>query len=150
MRYILQLIAGILLYNSVTAQTVNQVITTGNTYAIVIGISDYKYPDIPKLNFSNRDTVVFADFLMSASGGSVPIQNIRLLNDSMASIGEVDKALRWVLYNCQPNDRVYFYFSGYSEMGNVTMNRNGYLICYNTPAVAITNMGLSIAYLNDF
>ena len=121
----------------------------GNTYAIVIGISDYQYPDVPKLNFSNRDAVVFADFLMSASGGSVPQQNIRLLTDSMASTGEVDKALRWVLYTCQPNDRVYFYFSGHGEMENVTMNKNGYLICYNTPAVAITNMGLSIAYLND-
>jgi Flp pilus assembly protein TadD len=122
---------------------------TGNTYAIVIGISYYKYPEIPKLNFSNRDAVVFADFLMSASGGSVPKQNIRLLTDSMASTGEVDKALRWVLYTCQPNDLVYFYFSGHGEMENVTMNKNGYLICYNTPAVAITNMGLSIAYLND-
>jgi Flp pilus assembly protein TadD len=124
-------------------------VDAGNTYAIVIGISSYKYPEIPKLNFSNRDAVVFADFLMSASGGSVPKQNIRLLTDSMASTGEVDKALRWVLYNCQANDRVYFYFSGHGEMENVTMNRNGYLICYNTPAVAITNMGLSIAYLND-
>jgi tetratricopeptide (TPR) repeat protein len=121
----------------------------GNSYAIVIGISDYKYPDIPKLNFSNRDAVVFADFLMSESGGSVPKHNIRLLTDSMASIGNVDKAIRWVMNNCRENDKVYFYFSGHGEMENVTMSKNGYLICYNTPAVAITNMGLSIDYLND-
>ena len=36
----------------------------GNTYAIVIGISSYQDPDIPKLSFSNKDAIVFSDFLM--------------------------------------------------------------------------------------
>lgn len=120
-----------------------------NTYAIVIGISDYQDPDIRKLSFSNRDAVVFADFLMSASGGAVPKQHIKLLTDSAATIGEVDKAIRWVMNNCKENDKVYFYFSGHGEVENVTMSKNGYLICYNTPSVAFINMGLSIDYLND-
>ncbi len=120
-----------------------------NTYAIVIGISDYQDPDIPKLSFPNRDAIVFADFLMSASGGSVPKQHIKLLTDSAATIGEVDKAIRWIMNNCKENDKVYFYFSGHGEMENVTMSKNGYLICYNTPSVAFVNMGLSIDYLND-
>jgi Tfp pilus assembly protein PilF len=148
MRFILQIITGILLYISVPAQTINQA-TTGNTYAIIIGVARYLDPDIPQLQFSNRDAVAFADYLMSASGGSVPKQQIRLLTDSAATIGEVDKTLRWVLNNCKENDRVYFYFSGHGEMENVTMSKNGYLICYNTPAVAFVNMGLSIDYLND-
>ncbi|MBK6379589.1 MAG: caspase family protein [Chitinophagaceae bacterium] len=121
----------------------------GNTYAIVIGISDYKDTDIKKLSFSNRDAVVFADFLMSASGGSVPRQNIKLLIDSAATIGEVDKSFSWLKYNCKEGDKVYFYFSGHGETENVTMFRNGYLICYNTPSVAFVNMGLSIDRLND-
>lgn len=127
----------------------SQVLPEANTYAIVIGISDYKDPDIPKLSFSNRDAEVFADFLMSAPGGSVPKQNIKLLIDSVATIGEVDKAIRWVMNNCKQDDKVYFYFSGHGEMENVTMSKNGYLICYNTPSVAFVNMGLSIDYLND-
>ncbi len=121
----------------------------GNTYAIVIGISSYQDPDIPKLSFPGRDATIFSEFLMSASGGSVPKQNIKLLTDSMATIGEVDKAIRWVMNNCRENDKVFFYFSGHGEMENVTMSKNGYLICYNTPSVAFVNMGLSIDYLND-
>jgi len=105
-----------------------QVATEANTYAIVIGISDYKDPDIPKLSFSNRDAEVFADFLMSAPGGSVPKQNIKLLIDSVATIGEVDKSIRWLMNNCKENDKVYFYFSGHGEMENFTMSKNGYLI----------------------
>ncbi len=124
-------------------------VSGGNTYAIVIGISAYADPDIPKLSFSNRDAAIFADFLQSAPGGHVPRQNIKLLTDTMATIGEVDKALRWVMNNSKENDKVYFYFSGHGEMENVTMSKNGYLICYNTPSVAFVNMGLSIDYLND-
>lgn len=120
-----------------------------NTYAIVIGISSYQDPDIPRLSFSNKDAMVFADFLQSASGGSVPKQNIKLLTDSMATIGEVDKSIRWLMDNCKEGDKVFFYFSGHGEMENVTMSKNGYLICYNTPSVAFVNMGLSIDYLND-
>lgn len=131
------------------ASTETNIVPETNTYAIVIGISDYQDPDIPKLSFSNRDAVVFADFLMSASGGSVPKQHIKLLTDSAATIGEVDKAIRWVMNNCKENDKVYFYFSGHGEVENVTMSKNGYLICYNTPSVAFINMGLSIDYLND-
>jgi tetratricopeptide (TPR) repeat protein len=119
------------------------------TYAIVIGVAKYLYPDIPQLQFANRDATAFSDYLMSASGGSVPRQQIRLLTDSAATNGEVGKALRWVLNACKENDLVYFYFSGHGEMENYTINKNGYLICYNTPSVAFEMMGLSIDYLND-
>lgn len=125
------------------------VVPAANTYAIVIGISSYADPDIPRLSFSNKDAMVFADFLQSASGGLVPKQNIKLLTDSMATIGEVDRSIRWVMDNCKEGDKVFFYFSGHGEMENVTMSKNGYLICYNTPSVAFVNMGLSIDYLND-
>lgn len=123
--------------------------TGGNTYAIIVGIASYADPEIQQLSFSNRDAKIFADFLMSASGGSVPKQNIRLLTDSLATIGEVDRALRWLINSAGESDKVFFYFSGHGEVENVTMNKNGYLICYNTPSVAFVNMGLSIDYLND-
>jgi hypothetical protein len=64
--------------------------SNGKTYAIIIGIAKYEDPDIKQLNFANRDAAAFADYLMSASGGSVPKQQIRLLTDSAATIGEVD------------------------------------------------------------
>ena len=136
----------LLLISSVSAAAQSSI---ANTYAIVIGISSYQDPGIRQLNYSNRDAIVFSEFLMSAPGGSVPKKNIKLLTDSMATIGEVDKAIRWLVNNCQQNDKVFFYFSGHGEMENVTMNKNGYLICYNTPSVAFVNMGLSIDYLND-
>ncbi len=152
MRYLFFLYLWIVLPAIVFAQPfINepQPASQANTYAVVIGISAYADPDIQPLEFSNRDAVVFADFLMSASGGSVPKQNIKLLVDSGATSGEVDKAIRWLKTNSKKDDIVYFYFSGHGALENVTMFNNGYLICYNTPSVAFVNMALSIDYLND-
>ena len=153
MKYSLPVFLFLLLGLAVCAQPLqpseNSVPPKGNTYAVVIGISSYLDTNVTPLEFSNRDAVVFADFLMSASGGSVPKKNIKLLIDSVATSGEVDKALRWLKDNAKKDDVVYFYFSGHGALENVTMFNNGYLICYNTPAVAFVNMGLSIDYLND-
>ncbi|MBK8312234.1 MAG: hypothetical protein IPL04_16375 [Chitinophagaceae bacterium] len=40
---------------------------TGNTYAIIIGISQYKL--VPSLQFAHKDAQAFEDFLLSAAGG---------------------------------------------------------------------------------
>ena len=153
MKYCLSVFLFLLLAVATAAQPLQLSQISGspkvNTYAVVIGISSYLDTDVTPLEFSNRDAVVFADFLMSASGGAVPKKNIKLLVDSAATSGEVDKALRWLKDNAKKDDVVYFYFSGHGALENVTMFNNGYLICYNTPAVAFVNMGLSIDYLND-
>ena len=119
----------------------------GNTYAVIVGISNYSDPSI-NLQFSNRDAIFFANFLMSVSGGSVPKQNIKLLIDADAKAGEVDKAIVWLKDKCQKDDNAFFYFSGHGALENETMYEDGYLICYNTPRVAFTNMGLSMDRLN--
>ena len=40
-------------------------------------------------------------------------------------------------------------FSKFLMSAPGAMNKNGDLICYNTPSVTFVNMGLSIDYLND-
>jgi uncharacterized caspase-like protein len=152
MKYLFQFFLYCLLLTVTKAQPLltnfHQPAGKGNIYAVIIGISKYLDPQINALQFSNRDAQVFADFLMSASGGSVPKQNIKLLIDAAATTGEVDKAIIWLKDNCQPDDKVFFYFSGHGALENESMFRDGYLICYNTPATAFVRMGLSIDWLN--
>jgi tetratricopeptide (TPR) repeat protein len=152
MKYLFQFFLYCLFTISISAQPlltdINRPAGNGNTYAVIIGISSYLDTDINALQFSNRDAQVFADFLMSASGGSVPKQNIKLLIDAAATTGEVDKAILWLKNNCQAGDKVFFYFSGHGALENETVFRDGYLICYNTPAAAFIRMGLSIDWLN--
>lgn len=44
---------------------------TSNTYAVVVGISDYQDPAIPDLGFADKDAEAFANFLHSPAGGSL-------------------------------------------------------------------------------
>ncbi len=120
----------------------------GNTYAVIVGISNYLDSSI-NLKFSNKDAVAFADFLMSASGGLVPKENIKLLLDADAKSSEVDLAIKWLKENCQKDDNVFFYFSGHGALENESMYEVGYLICYNTSSTAFTSMGLPMSRLNE-
>ena len=119
------------------------------TYALVIGVAKYLNPEIPQLQFANRDATIFADFLKSKAGGFVPKENVRLLVDEMATSGAVINAIYWLKENCNKGDKVYIYFSGHGDMENITMYNNGFLICYDSPPFNYVNLALSIDYLND-
>ncbi len=121
----------------------------GNTYALIIGVSKYMDPEIPQLQFANRDAEIFAQFLLSKAGGSVPKENIRLLTDSAATTAAVYDAVYWLKNSCSKDDNVYFYFSGHGDLENITMYNNGFLICYDSPPFNYVRLALSIDYLND-
>ncbi|MFZ1255314.1 MAG: hypothetical protein WAR77_03135, partial [Saprospiraceae bacterium] len=43
----------------------NQSSIVSNTYAVVVGISDYQDPGIPDLRFADKDAEAFANYLSS-------------------------------------------------------------------------------------
>ncbi len=151
MKNTLLFLLSFLLIAAASAQTVNQIASTGNgnVYAVVIGVSNYQDPDVPKLRFANRDAGIFADFLQSKAGGSVPKENIRLLIDSSATVSAVHMAIRWLTRTCKKGDIVFFYFSGHGDLESISMFNNAYLICYNTPIESYVGMSLSVTFLNE-
>jgi tetratricopeptide (TPR) repeat protein len=132
--------------------------TPGNTYAVITGIAHYENKNIPNLNFSNRDAMMFAEFLRSGAGGAVPNENIRLLIDSAATTAAMYNALRWLKEKCERDfeeqsnreTTVYFYFSGHGDLENETLNQLGYLLAYNTPSNNYINNALRLEDLNDY
>jgi uncharacterized caspase-like protein len=90
-----------------------------NTYAIVIGVADYKNysPDDGDLNYTINDATSFAAFLKSKKGGSVPASNIVLLIDSQASKANIITKAKNLFAKAKRNDRVIFYFSGHGSKG---------------------------------
>lgn len=120
-----------------------------NTYALVIGVAKYLYPEIPQLQFANRDATIFADFLKSKAGGSIPNENIRLLIDEAATSAAVVNGIYWLKNASNKGDKVYIYFSGHGDLENITMYKNGFLICFDSPPSTYVNLALSIDFLND-
>ncbi len=88
--------------------------TTGQTYAVVIGISDYQALSYATgdLRFADRDARQVAAFLRSKPGGNVPASHIRLLTNGQATQAKIKQALT-LFQQAGTNDRVILYFSGH-------------------------------------
>lgn len=117
-------------------------------YAIVIGISDYKDEQIKDLQFADRDAQVFADYLQSENGGSVPADHIKLLLGHDATIAAVYNALQWVKDNVGENDQFYFYFAGHGDVES-SIYSLGFLLVYDTPYQNYLNNAIRLEDLNN-
>lgn len=104
---------------------------TGNTYAIIIGISDYKA--VPDLQFAHKDAQAFEDFLLSEAGGKVPKVNIETFLNENANRSNVGDAISVIARKAKPGDRVWFFFAGHGDMEDLTQIENGLLLLYNSP-----------------
>lgn len=122
----------------------------GKVYAVIIGISKYQSVGISKLDYAHRDAEYFANYLKSKAGGSVPDENIVLLQNEKATFSAIYNAMYELQESCQEGDIVYFYFSGHGDKESNTVFELGYLISYNTPRTNYINNALRIEDLNNF
>lgn len=122
----------------------------GNTFAIVIGVSQYEDASIPALQFAERDAMAFADYLQSKAGGFVPSSNISLLIGKKATLAAVDMAMNRIMEIAETDDVVYFYFAGHGDIENNNVARLGYLLTYNTPPSNYRNNAVRLEDLNNF
>lgn len=117
-------------------------------YAVVIGISDYKDDQIKDLQYADRDAKVFAEYLQSENGGSVPANHIKLLLGKDATIAAVYNALQWVKDNVAENDQFYFYFAGHGDVES-SIYSLGFLLVYDTPFQNYLNNAIRLEDLNN-
>ena len=122
---------------------------SGKVYAVVVGISKYENTGITQLEFADRDAKVFADYLKSKAGGSVPEDNIRLLTNENATFAAIYDALDWLLEVCKKDDVVFFYFSGHGDQESNTIYKLGFLLSYNTPRMNYINNAVRLEDLNN-
>ncbi|MCE6991059.1 caspase family protein [Dyadobacter sp. CY323] len=122
--------------------------TQTKSYAVVIGITNYKDADMPPLQFADKDAALFAAHLQSKSGGSVPVGNIKLLLNENSTIAGIYDALNWLQERCTANDKAYFYFSGHGDVETEKDSSLGYLLAYNSPPNNYRNNAITIRDLN--
>ncbi len=89
------------------------------TYAVIVGISDYKILTPGKggdLRFADDDARLFAALLQSKAGGTVPTRNIILLTERQATRDNILRAMQ-LFRQASASDRIIFYFSGHGDQG---------------------------------
>ncbi|MBK9727089.1 MAG: tetratricopeptide repeat protein [Saprospiraceae bacterium] len=107
--------------------------SSGNTYAVVVGISDYQDPAIPDLRYADKDAEAFANYLRSPAGGSLDKDHLRLLTNSNATAGKVASALYWLVDESKEADQVIIYFSGHGDVERKFIGQPGFLLCWDSP-----------------
>ena len=90
-------------------------VTVPRSYALVIGISQYKnLPATGQLQFPERDAESMYGVLISAEGGQFPAQNVRKLIGPQATLANIQLELEhWLPESAKDDDRVLIYFAGH-------------------------------------
>lgn len=118
----------------IALQTSEKQLSSRNTFAVVVGISDYQDPAIPDLKYADKDAEAFANYLRSEAGGMLDGDHLKVLLNEHATMGQMANALDWLLEVSKENDRVYIYFSGHGDVEKKTLSQPGYLLCWDSPA----------------
>ncbi len=107
---------------------------TKNTYAVVVGISDYQDKDIPDLRFADKDAAAFAEFLRSEAGGKLDKDHLKVLLNQEATMAQFAIALDWLWENVREGDQAIIYFSGHGDVEKKSLTQPGFLLCWDAPA----------------
>ncbi|MBK7881412.1 MAG: caspase family protein [Saprospiraceae bacterium] len=124
--------------------------TLKNTYAVVVGISDYQDKDIPDLRFADKDAEAFANFLRSPSGGSLNGDHLQVLTNTQATAGRLAEALDALIEKAKKDDQVIIYFSGHGDVEGKKLTQPGFLLCWDAPSRVYMGGGTySLSFLQE-
>lgn len=104
-------------------------------YAILIGIDDYKSPDIQDLSFSTSDAIAIGDLLVSRLGYKK--ENVTILLDSMATRKNIIDTMSYFIRNenVTKNSQLLFYYAGHGTTVKNSRDQSslsGFLLTYDS------------------
>jgi len=111
----------------------SQQLAVNNTYAVVVGISDYQDPGIPDLRYADKDAEAFANFLRSDAGGRLDGDHLKVLINAQATMAQFANALDWLWEVCKEGDQAIIYFSGHGDVEKKSLTQPGFLLCWDAP-----------------
>ena len=89
-------------------------VTVPRSYALVVGISQYKNLPQRQLQFADRDAESVYSILISPAGGNFRAENVHKLTGSDATLARLRQELeQWLPGAAKPEDRVLIYFAGH-------------------------------------
>lgn len=119
----------------------------GQTYALIMGVSHYKNPEIPTLKYAHRDALVLENYL-SESG--VKEDHIFTFVNEQATAAAFWSTLNYILEKITDGDRLIIYFSGHGDVENKTIVKDAYLLPYDSPSTVYTMGAIGITNLKSW
>ena len=118
--------------------------------AVVIGNYDYKYKNVPKVEYARRDATVISEYLKQVFG--FPSENIISIHDAslanmvdvFGSKGKVDKSR--ISHFFSEGDEIFIYYTGHGLPGGFP-DKKGYLVPVDANPDNIETTGYSLETL---
>src|SRR5258708_9357275 len=115
----------------------------GQTFALLIGISKYRKPEI-SLQFAHADADLFGKFFGSQRGGGVPPGNIMLLTDERATTAAVRNGFQdFLKRRAGKNDTVIILIAGHGTV-EIPGNKNAYILTYDSDPQDLKSTALGV------
>lgn len=108
----------------------------GRKFAVILGVSDYKYNDagLNSLDFADDDARAVSDFLKTPEGGGYFAADIKLLIDRDASLIALRSALEETAKRAARNDLVFIFIAGHGAPDPLS-SKNLYFLFHDSKVV---------------
>ena len=117
----------------------------GRTFALLVGISKYKKPEL-SLQFAHSDAEVFGKFLQSPRGGGVPPDQIMLLTDERATTAAVRNGFQdFLKRRAGKNDTVVILVAGHGTVDG----KNAFILTHDSDPQDLKSTALPMAELRS-
>jgi len=126
-----------------------------NAYALIIGISNYKDPNIRKLKYTRADAEGINKILSDPKKVGLNPEKIKILLDENATLFNIKNAITdWLYKNANRDSYVLIYFAGHGgleedKLGTETDNWAKYLLPFDTVKDNLYASALSNREFND-
>ena len=130
--------------------------SSSERYAVVIGINSYRDANIPPLHYAGNDAVAMRDFLVHPELGKFKKDNVHLLLDSEAALGDIrSQFVYWLGARVQNQDEVWIYFAGRGSTDRTFATATGqpftnYLIAHDTLHDDLPGSAISLKQLDEW
>lgn len=123
---------------------------TGKKYAVVVGISKYRYHEggLHDLRYCDADARAVRDFLMTPQGGSFAPGDVLYLENDRATLENVRSALENFLPRAHPEDLIFVYLAGHGSPDPFAP-QNLYFLMNDTKAREMADTALPMKELHD-
>jgi caspase domain-containing protein len=122
----------------------------GRKYAVVIGVSKYRFPGdgLNNLDYADADARSIRDFLQKPQGGNFSASDILYLENDQATILSVRSALQRFLPRAGPEDLIFLFIAGHGSPDPYAPG-NLYFLMHDTKIADMPNTGLPMSELQQ-
>jgi PAS domain S-box-containing protein len=122
-----------------------------HTWALLVGVSQYKSPMIASLNSPAADVTAVAAALEDPKLGGVPPSHVLLLTNQNATCANIKNAVDvFFKPNVRAGDDVILYLAGHGVAKGIGADAKGYLLPYDVRGLSTQALDESAVNLKDF